>query len=101
MRAIFLALAVLFLTAGRAVPKPQPNDQTPKPLPSIAEKTSGMRAMPGFFNCYWDARTGKVWLEISRFDSEFLYVASLAAGVGSNDIGLDRGQFSGLDDSNN
>ncbi|HEY5035599.1 MAG TPA: hypothetical protein VII74_00535, partial [Chthoniobacterales bacterium] len=57
--------------------------------------------MPGFFNCYWEARTGKVWLEISRFDSEFLYVASLAAGVGSNDIGLDRGQFSGLDDSNN
>lgn len=97
MRAIFLALTVLFLAVGQAIPKPQPNEQTTKPLPSIAEKTKSMRAMPGFFNCYWDARTGKLWLEISRFDSDFLYVASLAAGVGSNDIGLDRGQFSDLE----
>ena len=49
--------------------------------------------MPGFFNIYWDARAGKVWLEIAKFDSEFLYVVSLAAGVGSNDIGLDRGRI--------
>ena len=53
--------------------------------------------MPGFFNIYWDARAGKVWLEIAKFDSEFLYVVSLAAGVGSNDIGLDRGEFGDLE----
>jgi Met-zincin/Domain of unknown function (DUF5117) len=57
--------------------------------------------MPGYFNLYWDSRTGKVWLEISKFDSEFLYVISLAAGVGSNDIGLDRGQFGDLEADNN
>jgi hypothetical protein len=66
-------------------------------LPTIAQKTRGMQAMPGFFNTYWDGRTGKLWLEISHFDSDFLYVVSLAAGVGSNDIGLDRGQFGDLD----
>src|SRR5580693_1431620 len=51
-----------------------------------------MKAMPGFFNLYWDEKTGKLWLEIARFDEDFLYYDSLPAGLGSNDIGLDRGQ---------
>src|SRR4051794_1124267 len=59
----------------------------------IAKKTEGMTKMPGFFPIYWDAKTGKVWLEIGRWDKEFLYISSLPAGVGSNDIGLDRGQL--------
>ncbi|HEX3186062.1 MAG TPA: zinc-dependent metalloprotease, partial [Pyrinomonadaceae bacterium] len=41
----------------------------------------------------WDAKAGKVWLEIDKWHSEFLYVESLPAGIGSNDIGLDRGQL--------
>lgn len=49
--------------------------------------------MPGFFPCYWDGKEGRLWLEIPRLDTDFLYVESLAAGVGSNDIGLDRGQL--------
>jgi Domain of unknown function (DUF5117) len=52
-----------------------------------------MRALPGFMPLYWDARAGRMWLEISRFDADFLYVDSLPAGLGSNDIGLDRGQL--------
>lgn len=64
----------------------------PKPLPSIAEKTQGMERFPGFFTDYWDAREGKVWLQIDRWDTPFLYIESLPNGVGSNDIGLDRGQ---------
>ena len=59
----------------------------------IAKKTEGMTAMPGFFPIYWDAKAGKIWLEINRWDKEFLYIGSLPAGVGSNDIGLDRGQL--------
>ncbi|HEY3579791.1 MAG TPA: zinc-dependent metalloprotease, partial [Pyrinomonadaceae bacterium] len=35
----------------------------------------------------------KIWLEIDKWNSEFLYVESLPAGIGSNDIGLDRGQL--------
>ncbi len=56
---------------------------------------SGMQEFPGFFNFYWDAEKGKIWLEVNELDREFLYVHSLAAGVGSNDIGLDRGQLGG------
>jgi hypothetical protein len=52
---------------------------------TIAKKTSGMKEFPGYFTFYWEARTGKIWLEIDRFDSEFLYVSSLPAGLGSND----------------
>ncbi len=63
-----------------------------KPLASIAARTAGMRKLDGFFPLYWDSRTGKLWLEISRFGAEFLYLDSLPAGMGSNDVGLDRGQ---------
>jgi hypothetical protein len=60
---------------------------------SIAEKTAGAQKMPGYFNLYWDAKQGKLWVEIDKWSTEFLYQSSLAAGVGSNDIGLDRGQL--------
>ncbi|MCF1750285.1 zinc-dependent metalloprotease [Mariniradius sediminis] len=47
----------------------------------------------GFVTILTDENKGKVYLEISRLDSEFLYVNSMPAGIGSNDIGLDRGQL--------
>lgn len=64
---------------------------------TIAEKTAGMERRDGFFLFYWDAKAGKIWLEIpaGRLNTEFLYVNSLPAGLGSNDIGLDRGQLGG------
>ena len=52
-----------------------------------------MQKFPGFFTFYWDAKAGKIWLEIDKWNTEFLYVESLPAGIGSNDIGLDRGQL--------
>ena len=51
-----------------------------------------MQKLDGYFPLYWDDRTGSLFLEIPRFDTEFLYTTGLAAGLGSNDIGLDRGQ---------
>jgi uncharacterized protein DUF4953/uncharacterized protein DUF5117 len=60
---------------------------------TLSEKVAGMERFPGFFPFYWDAKTGKVWLEIDKWNTEFLYVESLPAGIGSNDIGLDRGQL--------
>ncbi len=49
----------------------------------------------GFFNYEWNDKTGVLLLEVpkQRLSDEFLYVNSLAAGIGSNDIGLDRGQL--------
>ena len=61
--------------------------------PSITEKTADMEKYEGFFTFWWDDATGKIWLEIDKPDEEFIYVNSLAAGVGSNDIGLDRNQL--------
>ncbi|MGB2624495.1 MAG: zinc-dependent metalloprotease [Candidatus Acidiferrum sp.] len=61
--------------------------------PTIAEKTAGAEKLPGYFNLYWDAKQGKLWLEIDQWGKEFLYQSSLPAGIGSNDIGLDRGQL--------
>jgi hypothetical protein len=50
--------------------------------------------MPGFFN-YEIGTDGKLELQFSssQLNEEFLYVNSLSAGIGSNDIGLDRGQL--------
>jgi len=64
-----------------------------KAIPSITEKTAGMQKYAGFLPFYWQETTGKIWLEIEKWNTEFLYVNSLPAGVGSNDIGLDRGQL--------
>ena len=61
--------------------------------PTIAEKTEGLERMDGFVPLYWDAREGTLWMEVSRFDTPFLYVTSLPAGLGSNPVGLDRGQL--------
>lgn len=62
---------------------------------TIEETIAGSEKKDGYFTYYWDVKTGKVWLEIDKFDTEFLYVNSLTAGLGSNDIGLDRGQLGG------
>lgn len=89
MKSLFVVLALIAASCARAqVPTPTAE----KPLPSIAELTAHAQKLPGYFPLYWDARSGKLWLEIDKFGSEFLFLDSLPAGVGSNDIGLDRGQ---------
>ncbi|WP_114751020.1 zinc-dependent metalloprotease [Pleomorphovibrio marinus] len=60
--------------------------------PEINSFTNGMEKMPGFIPLYWDGNKGKLYLEIEQLDQELLYYPSLAAGLGSNDIGLDRGR---------
>ena len=61
--------------------------------PNADAFTSGMQAFDGFQPFYWDAEAGKVWLAIDKFEQDFIYVNYLARGVGSNDLGLDRGQI--------
>jgi hypothetical protein len=92
MKRAFLSFAALvFATSASAQQAPRVAE-APKSLPTIAEKAAGMERFPGYFNFYWDARAGKLWLEIDKWNTELLYLESLPAGVGSNDIGLDRGQ---------
>ena len=90
MRLRHVAIAVFIsISIGQIVA--QSNDE--KALPTISEKTKSMRKMPGYFPLYWDERAGKMCLEIDKWDTEFLFLESLSAGVGQNDIGLDRGQL--------
>lgn len=64
-------------------------------LPGIEEKTKDLKKQDGFVPFYWDENAGKIWLEINKVDAELLYIISLPAGLGSNDIGLDRGLLGG------
>ena len=47
----------------------------------------------GLFPLDWDAQAGKLYLEIPHLDQDFLLLDQLPYGIGSNDIGLDRGQL--------
>jgi hypothetical protein len=68
----------------------QPADSKPR---TFADRTAGLQKIEGFMPLYWDGNSGKMLMEISRFNTELLYQLSLPAGVGSNPIGLDRGQL--------
>ena len=52
-----------------------------------------VRKLEGFFDVHYEEKTGKVWLVVPELEREFLYVNALSQGLGSNDIGLDRGQL--------
>ena len=86
-RWFFLVLLVYTASGGAAARSEAPQ------TPSIAEKTAGTQKLPGYFNLYWDTKQGKLWLEIDKWSVEFLYQSGLSAGIGSNDLGLDRGQL--------
>ena len=59
----------------------------------LAAEVGSMQALGGFVDLYWDEAGGRLLLAIPAFDEDFLYQSALARGVGSNDLGLDRGQL--------
>ncbi len=68
-------------------------------IPTISAKTAAMKHFEGLLPLDWDARSGKLFLEIPHLgpdgrSADLLYVNSLPYGTGSNDLGLDRGQIS-------
>jgi hypothetical protein len=65
------------------------------PIPAIDARTTGMQKIDGFYPLYWEERTGSLFVEIPKLDTEILLNTGLAAGLGSNDIGLDRGTGGG------
>src|SRR5687768_7481922 len=90
--ASMLTLTILMYAAASAQQAQRAGAQR---RPTIEERTAGLRKYDGFFPFYWDESTGQLLLEIPRLDTEVLYMTGLATGLGSNDIGLDRGQLSG------
>ena len=68
----------------------QAPDQDAKPTESAA---SGYERLEGFVDLLWDADEGRLFIEVGAIDEPFIYQSSLPRGVGSNDLGLDRGQL--------
>ena len=62
-------------------------------ITTIEVRVKDLLHMDGFFDIYWDHQKGQLLLRIDKPGEEFIYQSSLARGVGSNDLGLDRGQL--------
>lgn len=94
--ALALFLSVLTISFADGQKKKNQVEEPAKPVQagsSIEGKVAGMKKYPGYFEFYYDEKQDKIFLLIDKLDTEFLYVESLTAGVGSNDIGLDRNQL--------
>jgi hypothetical protein len=82
------AALLLLLTACTTTTPPQAASAPPPPTP-----TPTIEHLDGFVPLQWDAENGKLLMEITRFGEEMIWQVSLASGVGSNPIGLDRSQL--------
>lgn len=90
MRLSFALLTLLFVFHFTFA-QDKKTEQTQKK--NISQLTEKLQRVDGFVPIYLNAEDGKIYLEIPRFNQEFLYQVSLPTGVGSNPIGLDRGQL--------
>lgn len=84
---LLISLALLCTqAAAQKKKKNQPSNET------ISDSTP---IVQGFIDYSVDKEQDRILLHVSRLEEEFVYLSSLSSGVGSNDIGLDRGQLSG------
>ena len=92
--ALALGLILTAACTGGAPPAtPAPVGAAGDALPPIRTEVDDLERLDGFLPIYRDAAEGRLWLEVPTTEEEFLYVHSLASGIGSNDIGLDRNQL--------
>jgi len=90
-----LRLATVAILLGlRPLAAQRPATQTTPPaLPTIEARTAGMLKLDGYFPLYWDSTAGHLYLEIARFNAEFMHIQGMGTGLGSNDIGIERGNL--------
>lgn len=81
MRKYYLFIITLFLTSVT--------------FAQLVILKENFKSQKGYFTTHYDDQEDKIYLEVSKLDTEFLFVHSLRTGLGSNDIGLDRGQLGG------
>lgn len=90
-----LLSTVLTLSCAGMLPAPPALADTPSRSAaprSIAALTANLAYQPGFMPLWRDTDKGRVLMAVEALDSPFLLVSSLPYGLGSNDVGLDRGQ---------
>jgi len=91
-----LSLSLCLLTSiasAQDADKTQAAKDQAEKLPTIASKVEKLQKIDGYMPLYWQPSAGKLFMEIGRFNQEMLYQVSLPAGLGSNPVGLDRGQL--------
>lgn len=81
----WMLAALLLLPLGAADAKRDTEARTDDALANATRKE-------GFFDVWTDAGKGRVLIGVEKLDQPFLLVTSLPHGLGSNDVGLDRGQ---------
>jgi hypothetical protein len=95
----FAAAALLSTLPLAAAPPPREAAEAPGGLPTIAKATAGSEKWAGLLTFYVDRQKGKVWLEVpaardkSGEVASYIYQEAIATGLGSNPVGLDRGQL--------
>ena len=87
---LMVGICVSALTAGAT--------DEPGPLPELGEKVAGLERLDGLMTLHIDRHRGRVFLELPPAEDpdtghRYLYVEGLVTGLGSNDVGLDRGQI--------
>ncbi len=96
LRILFLSLPLLFSVQSLlAQKKNQAQTPTTNAEGAITGKVKSFKSFTGFIDYFYDEKSDKIFLQIDKLDTELLYVVSLSAGIGSNDIGLDRLQLGG------
>jgi len=71
MKRLGMLLSLSLLVTSGVYTQPRSGSETQK-TPTIAEKVTGMQMFPGYFPFYWDPKAGKMWLEIDKWNTEFL-----------------------------
>ncbi len=89
------AAMTVFLALAQASVPAHARAQGGGEVPTIEDRTASMELMDGFMPLYWDEASGRIWLEIGEWDTDVLHASGIGAGLGSNDIGIDRGQLAG------
>ena len=100
-----IAWIVIFVCAGAGIaaadeigaPRPGKSSEG-SALPRVAEKVRAMELRPGLLDVYVDHQHGSVWMMVPPpgergLVGEYLYIEGLVTGLGSNPVGLDRGQI--------
>jgi hypothetical protein len=88
-RSVFALLLAVSTCAATAAAADKPAAKAPT---DIAAATRGAEHVAGFFDVWRDSAKGRVLLGVGEFEKPFLLITSLPWGLGSNDVGLDRGQ---------
>jgi hypothetical protein len=86
MRKRLLLTALLLTVFGCSGPPPGNSGD-------VFAELNSYEHLPGYYDLYWDEKKGRLLINADKLGEPFIYQASLARGVGSNDLGLDRGQL--------